>query len=87
MRAFGGAPPGNLPVHAIMTRNVQTIAPDAPASEAIERMVAGKFHALPVTDSQGRLVGIVTSRDLLDVARWALHGLDAGLARDVGAAR
>ena len=77
LRAFGGQPLPNLPISRIMSRNPQTIAPDVPATEAVERMLRGKFHALPVTDSKGRLVGIVTASDFLDVARWVLYGLDA----------
>lgn len=72
LRAFGGRAMSNLPVAAIMTKHVQTISPAAPAWEAIERMQRGHFHALPVTDDQGRVVGIVTTADFLDVARWAL---------------
>jgi CBS domain-containing protein len=72
LRAFGGRAMADLPVAAIMTKHVQTISPTAPASEAIERMQRGKFHALPVSDDLGHLVGIITTSDFLDVARWAL---------------
>jgi CBS domain-containing protein len=78
LRAFGSKPVANMPVSGIMSRHVQTIAPDAPAREALERMQRGKFHALPVTDNQDRIVGIVTSTDFLDVAAWAL-GLEGHL--------
>jgi CBS domain-containing protein len=77
LRAYGTSPTPRLPVARIMSRDVQTIAPDAPATEAIERMLRGRFHALPVTDSMGYLLGIVTSSDFLEVARWVLYGLDA----------
>lgn len=72
LRAFGGKAAPHLPVSTIMSRHVQTIAPEAPASEALERMKRGKFHALPVADDQNRLVGIITTTDFLDVAGWAL---------------
>jgi CBS domain-containing protein len=77
LRAFGSKPMPSLPVSGIMSRDVQTIAPDAPATEAIERLLRNRFHALPVTDSFGRLLGIVTSTDFLEVARWVLYGVDA----------
>jgi len=77
LRSFGSQPMPNLPVSKIMSRHVQTVAPDAPATEALERMLRGKFNALPVTDSGGRVIGIVTSTDFLEVARWVLFGLDA----------
>jgi len=77
LRAFGSQPTPSLPVAEIMSRDVQTIAPDAPATEAIERILRGNFHALPVTDALGHLLGIVTSSDFLEVAKWVLYGLDA----------
>jgi CBS domain-containing membrane protein len=77
LRAFGSQPTPNLPISRIMSRNPQTIAADVPATEAVERMLRSKFHALPVTDSTGRLLGIITASDFLDVARWVLYGLDA----------
>ena len=77
LRAFGGQRAPDLPVAQIMSRDVQTVTPDTPATEALERMQRGRFHALPVTDSLGHLVGIVTATDFLDVARWALYGVDA----------
>jgi CBS domain-containing protein len=77
LRAFGSEPMPHMPVGRIMTRNPQTIAPDAPAKEALDRMLRMRFHALPVTDATGRLLGVVTAADFLDVARWVLYGLDA----------
>jgi|BEDMetMinimDraft_2_1075160.scaffolds.fasta_scaffold04947_1 CBS domain-containing protein len=49
----------------IMTRNVITIAPGAPLSEAIKKMVEARVSGLPVVDAEGRLVGILTEGDLL----------------------
>ncbi len=49
----------------IMKTRLETIGPDAPIDEAIERIGAGRIHALIVVDGAGRLVGIVTHRDLL----------------------
>jgi CBS-domain-containing membrane protein len=77
LRAFGSKPSGELPIGDFMKRDVQTIAPDAAANMALDRMLAGRFHALPVVDADRRLIGIVTASDFLDVARWALYRLDA----------
>jgi CBS domain-containing protein len=49
----------------IMTRNVITIAPGAPLSEAIKKMVEARVSGLPVVDAEGKLVGILTEGDLL----------------------
>jgi CBS domain-containing protein len=41
------------------------VFPDTPIVEAAEMLVASKFGCLPVVDSQGKLVGIVTEHDFL----------------------
>ncbi len=49
----------------IMTHDPDTIRPDATVRQAAEALVLGQYHSLPVVDGDGRLVGIVTSTDLL----------------------
>lgn len=56
-------------IEELMTRDVVTIASEAPIRQAFEILAEGAFHAVPVVDD-GRLVGIVTSTDLL---RYALE--------------
>jgi WS/DGAT/MGAT family acyltransferase len=60
-----------LAVGALMTREVITIAPHAPLSEAYRTMHARRIRHLPVID-EGRLVGLVTHRDLLAAAPSSL---------------
>lgn len=43
-----------------MTRNPYTIGLDKPVSEALDIMSASKVHRLPVVDSRGKLLGLVT---------------------------
>src|SRR6478735_8660244 len=43
LRGFGSLPAPLLTVSSIMSRHVQTIAPDAPAIEALDLMSRGKF--------------------------------------------
>lgn len=57
-----------LPVHEIMTRDMVTISPDAPISDAIELLLARRVSGLPVVDSSGKLVGILTEFALLALA-------------------
>ena len=45
--------------------DLQTITPDRPVHEAIGRLVEHNIGALPVCDSAGELVGILTERDIL----------------------
>jgi acetoin utilization protein AcuB len=47
-----------------MSRRVTTIRPDTRLGEAARLMRARKIRHLPVVDGAGRLVGIVTARDL-----------------------
>ncbi|KAB2764482.1 CBS domain-containing protein [Brucella anthropi] len=49
----------------IMTRDVATISVDAHVRHAISRMLERGVSGLPVTDSDGNLVGIITEGDLM----------------------
>lgn len=49
-------------VGQIMTRNPATIGPETPLSEIVRKMVALGVRGLPVTDSEGRLLGLVDQR-------------------------
>jgi len=49
----------------IMTRDVVTVAPDRPIDEAARRMIHEGVKRLPVVDEEGRILGIVSRRDLL----------------------
>ena len=64
-----------LPVSAIMVVGPATVGPDTRAVDALEVMLARKVSAVPVVGPAGRLVGIVTSTDFLDLAYRALRGL------------
>jgi IMP dehydrogenase len=41
-----------------------TLGPDAPVAEAVELMARYHISGVPITDEEGRLVGILTNRDL-----------------------
>ena len=43
-----------------MTRNPHTVTADTSVSKALEIMGMNHFHRLPVTDDNGRLIGLVT---------------------------
>jgi acetoin utilization protein AcuB len=55
-------------VREVMTREPITIDPEAPLGTAMEVMRAKTVRHLPVVDDQGRLMGIVTDRDLRQAA-------------------
>ncbi|TXL76305.1 CBS domain-containing protein [Vineibacter terrae] len=61
----------------VMTRDVETIAPDASLQEAAQRMEELNVGALPVCDG-AQLIGVVTDRDIIvrGVSVGALPGED-----------
>ncbi len=60
-----------IPVKDIMTRDVLTIGPDAPAVDAARMMIENKVGCVPVVEGP-RLVGILTEADFLELAIRAL---------------
>ena len=70
-----------MQVSEIMTREVETIAPDASLQQAASAMEAMGVGSLPVCDGE-RLVGAITDRDI--VVRGVAAGLSPvdGLVRD-----
>jgi CBS domain-containing protein len=62
-----------VPVGRIMQRDVVTVTPDTPALTAIGLMKTHKISGMPVVDADGRLVGIITERDFMQVAGQLLE--------------
>lgn len=54
-------------VDAIMTRKVQTIAPDKPFGHALHMMYEGGFRHIPVIDEAGHPLGLVAAHNALDI--------------------
>ena len=54
----------NLKLGEIMTRQPQTISPEATIGEAASIMLSHRISGLPVVDSSGQLVGIITESDI-----------------------
>ena len=57
-----------VPVSKIMTREVRTAAPDTPLSDIFQMFVDEGCHHVPVL-KDGAPAGMISSRDLVDVAR------------------
>ena len=49
----------------IMVRNPKCISVDATIKEVAEILLEESFHALPVVDDANKLIGIVTTTDLI----------------------
>jgi CBS domain-containing protein len=76
-------------VEAVMTSQVVTARPSTPFQELVRLLEQHRISALPVTDDNGRLAGIVTRSDPLKVflrpdpaVRWEVdHDIVGGEAR------
>jgi len=53
------------PVADIMSSTLHGVSPDAPAFEAMMEMLSRNIKHLAVTDSSGKMVGVVTNSDML----------------------
>lgn len=51
-----------------MTKPVITITPDTPLQEALAQMRREKVRRFPVVDKRGKLIGIVSEKDLLNAS-------------------
>jgi len=69
----GGKVGKKLPVWEIMTENPITTTPDELLVNAIEKMRDAKIRHLPVVDREGRPVGMLSMRDVLDYLLTILH--------------
>ena len=68
----------------IMSVELVTASPDMDAMDAVQLMRSNRLRRLVVADDKGRLVGIVTMEDLLELLARGLADLATGLigARD-----
>lgn len=66
-----GREPHRMRLAEAMTRNPDTLAPDDSAFDALELMQVRKHRYLPVVDD-GRVVGVVSLRDLHEAVRTEL---------------
>jgi CBS domain-containing protein len=58
--------PLNTPLEKVMSKNIYTVSEDTSLHEARATMRLNKIRHLPVVDSKGRLVGLISIRNLYD---------------------
>ena len=68
MKAVAAGNDGSAPVKEWMTPHPDTIEPDDTTDHAASLMIHGGFRHLPVVEADGKVVGIVSIRDLMKVA-------------------
>ena len=60
------SPQLDLTAKDIMQRRIVTVSPTAPLSEVERLLTENRISGMPVTDSSGRALGVISYRDLLD---------------------
>ncbi len=60
-----------LPIHMLMTENPITISPSDLVIDAMKKMRNADIKHLPVVDGEGKPLGMITMRDIIDAA-WLL---------------
>ena len=59
----------SVKVHEAMTGNPEVVAASDPVERALDVLIADRFGALPVVDGERRVVGIISTIDLLQALR------------------
>jgi len=67
-----GLNPETTPVHDLMTTNDEMATEKTGPGEAMSTMIERHFRHLPVVDNSGKLLGILSIRNLLE---WRIEGL------------
>jgi CBS domain-containing protein len=71
--ALSGEDPSNTSVCELMTSPVETAIPDITPIEALGLMGQGHFRHLPVVDLEGKLLGMLSMRNVLQWRTNDLH--------------
>lgn len=54
-------------IEGIMTHNPTTLNPDSTLGEAVDILSEAKFRSLPVVDDEGKIVGMVSNKDMVRI--------------------
>jgi acetoin utilization protein AcuB len=62
-----------IKAHQIMTRELITLNPDSPIVEAVDLMLHNDIHIIPIVEPGNKLVGIVSTSDLLRLLKGIIE--------------
>jgi len=62
---YHNLPPENTPVVEVMTAEVESVRAEMQPAEALRLMVDRHFRHLPIVDNEGKVLGILSIRNLL----------------------
>jgi len=84
--ALSGKDPAKTPVRELMTTPVELATPETTPGEALAAMVDRHFRHLPIVDQKGKLLGVLSIRNLLeaqvDELRQQLDSVEQYLSND-----
>ncbi len=84
--ALSGRDPERVPIHQVMTTPVELATPEMSPREALEIMVDRHYRHLPIIDNDGRLLGMLSIRNLLqaqiDELRQQMDSLENYVSSD-----
>lgn len=68
-----GADPADFDIEKVMTHHPTTLHADDKLVKASEILAEANFRTLPVVDDDGKIVGILSNKDLVRVLNKMLH--------------
>jgi len=79
--SLGEVDPRKVPIREVMTTPVEMATKDTAASEALATMLQRHYRHMPIVDDEGRLLGMLSIRNLLEAQIDTLtHLLDQARA-------
>jgi CBS domain-containing protein len=73
----------SMMVRDYMSKNVVTLDPETEILHAVHELITHDISGAPVLDQHGRLIGVLTERDCMQVAlQGDYHGMPAGQVKD-----
>ncbi len=80
---YHNLPPATTPVAEVMTKEVELIGPTTAPADALRLMLEKRFRHLPIVDGEGRVLGVLSIRDLFQkLAEEFQAGTDSSLPRE-----
>lgn len=76
--------PLKLPVRQVMETAVVSVTPETPIASAMDTLLSASFRALPVVDAQGKLLGLIGTRDLINAGLLPVRRGVARTAQELG---